>query len=578
MNRRQSLQDAARALSLATLFFVSEWIALLDKEHLWFGKFTLFTFNNIFALMLDVLIVAAIIFGAMTFARRSKNEKLLQVARWSFLAAFLTVLWLVFSAQFPAISTNPKATLLKTIGHFNLTEWRVLGLILTSLSAVFMLRRYRYAIAVCVALLVVLVAKTELQIVLLTVVLSFLFFVVRWQGFVIKAAAAFALILFPFFIFTFLQGGYLLSKFLFKPKPATISVRPSPVRVVWIVFDELDYSLAFAKRPASLTLPEFDRLREQAFFSLNAYPPSGNTLMSLPSLLTGKLISRARPANPSEMLLNDEGADKALPFSSQSNIFCEARASGFNTALAGWCIPFQRMIGKNLNSASDQEVGTFNLPKNMLLHLQGPLVDIHLAPIAKSLDKLETKWERQEHEAIYRKVMADGKSAALNADYGLVFLHLPIPHPPGIYHRATGKFDLQGESNYLDSLALADISLGELRRAMEDAGIWDSTILIISSDHWWRPYIWKYTQQWAQGDNDLVETETNVNHRVPFLVKMANQKTNLNYEPAFNTVLTKDLILSILRGDTRSVEEVKNWLEQNRSIGESPYSFEKLQE
>ena len=39
----------------------------------------------------------------------------------------------------------------------------------------------------------------------------------------------------------------------------------SQPRVVWLIFDELDERVAFAARPANLSLPEFDRLRAAGY-------------------------------------------------------------------------------------------------------------------------------------------------------------------------------------------------------------------------------------------------------------------------------------------------------------------------
>ena len=49
-------------------------------------------------------------------------------------------------------------------------------------------------------------------------------------------------------------------------------------RVVWIVFDELDYRLSFPDRPSNLAMPHFDQLRAESIFAANAIPPANNTL------------------------------------------------------------------------------------------------------------------------------------------------------------------------------------------------------------------------------------------------------------------------------------------------------------
>jgi hypothetical protein len=43
------------------------------------------------------------------------------------------------------------------------------------------------------------------------------------------------------------------------------------------------------------------------------------------------------------------------------------------------------------------------------------------------------------------------------------------------------------------------------------------------------------------------------------------------FDPQFNTVLTHDLLLAILRGEVSDTRGAAAWLDQHRSIGRSPY-------
>jgi len=153
---------------------------------------------------------------------------------------------------------------------------------------------------------------------------------------------------------------------------------------------------------------------------------------------------------------------------------------------------------------------------------------------------------------------------------GLTFVHLPVPHAPYVYDRQKGTWDTTTERQYFDNVALADRALGELRQTMEQAGTWDQTTVIISSDHWWRIDYWRSKKNlWAEVD-DLNEAD-HVDYRVPFIVKLPGQTTQLTYEPAFNTVLTHDLVLDVLRGKVTKAADVSAWLDAHRTIGESPY-------
>jgi arylsulfatase A-like enzyme len=81
---------------------------------------------------------------------------------------------------------------------------------------------------------------------------------------------------------------------------------------------------------------------------------------------------------------------------------------------------------------------------------------------------------------------------------------------------------------------------------MESSGQWDKTWLIVSTDHAWRE------SNYYDGQMDL---------RVPFIVKAPDAHKAITYSAQFNTVLTHDLILAILRGELINQENVAPWLE-----------------
>ena len=133
---------------------------------------------------------------------------------------------------------------------------------------------------------------------------------------------------------------------------------------------------------------------------------------------------------------------------------------------------------------------------------------------------------------------------------------------------------MAGDRGYLDNLALVDRTVGELRRAMERAGTWDQTTVVISADHWWR------TEMWSRGPfltkEDAALSGTKMDHRIPFVVKLAGQQEPVIYDHPFNTVLTHDLLLALLRGEVSSPQTVAAWLDAHRTIGDSPYNRDEL--
>ena len=134
---------------------------------------------------------------------------------------------------------------------------------------------------------------------------------------------------------------------------------------------------------------------------------------------------------------------------------------------------------------------------------------------------------------------------------GFTLVHLPIPHAPHAYDRKTGEFTLGNSpiAGYVDSLALLDRTIGEIRRSMEKAGTWDSTTVLFTSDH---PY------------RESMQLDGKSDPRIPYILKLASQKEGVEYTPRFNTVLTADLLIAVLRGEIADVASAAAWLDRNR--------------
>ena len=99
---------------------------------------------------------------------------------------------------------------------------------------------------------------------------------------------------------------------------------------------------------------------------------------------------------------------------------------------------------------------------------------------------------------------------------------------------------------YFQNLQLTDKTMGILRRDMEQASQWDRSWVIISSDHWWRE---------ARGYDGQLD------YRVPFILKAPGKNQPMIYGATLNTVISKDLVLAILRREISTLPEAAAWLD-----------------
>jgi hypothetical protein len=479
------------------------------------------------------------------------------------------------SSQFPELSLVDVFTLLN-LGYFNNTELRAIGTV-SILAATFTLApRHRLATSVVAAVAIFVLGRSEL-IILATVPLIILILTLwRWHPVIISTLSQITIALVPFVALTFGQALWVLGQLAVEPPAGTRRSTESSTRVLWVVFDEMDQRLAFECTDSGLYLPEHQRLRRESLSASNAYPPADMTLMSMPALITGRMISQARPVSPSELMITYEGSDHETPLSRESNLFSQALSAGFNSALIGWYHPYCRIIGSSVSECDCGGVGERSLPISILAQFRGVGQSLPFASGLIAPTEPELREKRRKHWAEYRQVLEGTKKAAANTSLGLVLAHFPIPHMPGIYDRRKGAFDDDGEWSYVDNLYLADKTLGELRQTMEEAGVWDKTILLVSSDHWWRANIWKakglsWQHVWTAEDDATFSGQ--VDRRVPFLLRLPGQSDAVAYESGFNTIVTHDLVLALLKGEVSTTSGVTTWLDQHGRSDWEPLEF-----
>jgi len=336
----------------------------------------------------------------------------------------------------------------------------------------------------------------------------------------------------------------------YADRPTAPRLRSSPrdIRVVWIIFDEASQAMAFSSRPPGLSLPNFDRLRRESFYATAAVAPGGETRISMPALILGEHVINTEPDGPSDLRV--ETARGAFSWNCARNVFDDAREAGFNTAVVGWYHPYGRLLNRSLTeyfwTATGVEPG---LEAQFHASAPGAMLDrawlqVASLPLSGHLSVLSPlRYQRRVRARDFRDLMERASRVAADPEIGLVLAHLPVPHSPGFYDRAASRIDADHPSSYIDNLALADRALGDLRRAIEQAGLSDRTALIVSADHGWRTAMWRTLPGWTRQDESVARGDTS---GVPFLVQLPNESAGMVYKSPFDTIITRGLITEIL--------------------------------
>ncbi|MGI8734307.1 MAG: hypothetical protein ACR2LM_13530 [Pyrinomonadaceae bacterium] len=545
-------RDSAIALSLANLCFIGAWRwLLLPSYSFYYYHMKVPPSLAVYAaLILDVLLLATLFLIGARIIRRSKSDLMRKCARLAFVLMLSVPIYGLLSQ-------------IDTPG--------VRRLVLTFVNDETVARKLLATIPLATALFLSLVALLKV-------------------GKAVRVGTVLILFLTPFVAVTFSQTAFMAMRYSQTgPRPSASPLtsereRDGP-RVLWLVFDELDFRTAFSERPPTIRLVELDRLASESLSATNAFPPAQETFLSLPALTTGKLVSAARRVSPEELMIKFGDDAEAVPWSAQPNIFSRARGLGFDTALLGWYHPYCRILGSNLTKCAwegrvplaslkegadpSHAAGWLLVAYNMYAYARGA---VRTAPLFALLfpERVDIgDLARRKHLSNFNIIHRQALEAAMDSKLGLVMIHWPIPHPPNIYDRSEETISVAPGRSYLDNLKLVDRTIRDVRRVMEGKGIWENTVVLVTSDHWWRSSYWKNQSAWMTEDEAASGGETD--RRVPFILKLAGEAEGATYTSPFNTVLTHDLLLAILSGEVSKAKDAALWLDRHRSIGRSPY-------
>ena len=503
-------------LSFSTLLFVHAWAELLNREFDFFRKYSV-NFQKVAAVFLDVLLVAVVLWVFVCLLARPGSPWRIRILKWcafAGMATLLNFLWVAF-----------QASRFETLPILHVAAVRLLLAALGAAAGILLIWKWE-SIAIPLTSTILTIVSPALPLILANL---------AWD------------------IHNGPPGGHLAD----RPPAVALPRAAGAPHVVWVIFDEWDQALTFRRRPANLALPELDRFRSQAFYTGRAYPPAPVTDISVPSLLAGRTFIESDTGNPSQLMLTFEKGQPRLPLSSQPTIFSEARAAGFNAGIVGFYMPYCRMFDavtcewhSYIAFTSVEGEYPLSLGRLMLLAAKreaGRLPGARPLGLRHALGEDPLKPAR--HAITYREIRQEALAEIVDPRLALVYVHSSIPHPPAAFEEP---------ASYLDNLRLVDRTVGELRGQLEKAGMWESSTVLLTSDHPLRLGHWRPEVLFPPSGGDFQQASG-----VPFLLKLAGQQQGFAYDRAMQTVVTKDLLLAILKGEITQPEQVAAWLDHN---------------
>ncbi len=365
---------------------------------------------------------------------------------------------------------------------------------------------------------------------------------------------------------------WMLPKLLFvafhRPAADTVSFRhlsadpdASSERIVWILLDELSYQQVFEVSHSNLNVPALHQLAAESFSFSNLSAPGYYTAKVVPSLILGRQISELESTLDGQAIIRTDKDSHWHLLDPQQTLFAEAQRDGWTTGVAGWSNPYCRLLGSVLDSCfwyPDQFT-----PAYMYSHMspQKSTIENALAPLSSSVRRLMHEKSTDPspvdfHVRDAEGVLAPAEKLVADKDIRFAFVHMPVPHPPGVYDRASQQ--VRNGGSYLDNLALADRDLQALLNSLHSAELDRHTILIVCSDHSWRIPLWRGAAWWTKEDEEAART--GFDPRPVLLVHFPGQQQGTHVPQAMNSLVMHDAIADILRGRISNATQFSDWL------------------
>jgi len=379
------------------------------------------------------------------------------------------------------------------------------------------------------------------------------------------------------------QGAEPVSAFQPKPPLPLLHTRASSARgpaprLIWLLFDELDQRLAFNQRQPSVALPELDRLSSESFAATHAFQTGGYTMVAIPSLLSGRIYSNADMADADSLMVRPEGSERVFDWRDEPNVFRRARELGVNAAVVGWHHPYCRVLGDSLVRCFDDpsdpspalqretdaaENGLLKTVGNQLGRLAINLYDIFRPDADSVSEKLKEASLQQHQQQQYFTIRDHAYRDAIDPQIDFLYAHFPTPHLFAIYDRQLRDFALSRKTTYYDNLALVDRTVGELRHQLEQARLWDSTSILITSDHGLRRELWHGRLNWTPEFDRLLANGSSP--LVPFILKLAGSREGVVYDQAFSSVVEGEMALAVMRNEVSTPQQAAEWLARHNA-------------
>jgi hypothetical protein len=333
-------------------------------------------------------------------------------------------------------------------------------------------------------------------------------------------------------------------------------------RVYMLIFDEWSYTRLTTNNEVKKTFRHIRDFSDKSLFFRNAYSPAPETKIAMPRLLfqtNENLVQKDE-----QLYWNAVGPENLAK--NKENLFRPFRAAGFFNVFVGYLLPYHELLKQDVDyikTLRHDPFGRTVLEK--ILVTSAYIVEEWGDPVSSFVFR-----DAYPSAVCKNKRQLDGE---VRSDFAFFsqnnrapsfqLYHWPLPHGPLIFN-ADGSY--RGCGPYWDStpeqfvrgyeghMRYLDETIGWIVRALRESNQFDSSLIIMTSDHSWRLE--------PDGPNYKTDPLAKQFLHVPLIIKWPGQSKGAVIEREYHLTDLHRLLDKVLKGTAdvdAVVEELNNF-------------------
>ena len=320
-------------------------------------------------------------------------------------------------------------------------------------------------------------------------VLALIVFQPRWTLFAVRGIV---LILSPVTLLmvttTTTYAGAAAHRMFVPPPPPVPSAATQSVYV--FLFDELSFRFMYEDRNVRAQLPNFKAFADVSTNFLAATAPGHETITSVPGFLAARRFDDVDVGGNELYEVRRDGTRMPLDLGAPGGLFSRARASGRRTEAIGYFFPYCRLLSGIAEQCRAFSFYNYADVADGFSPVNAVITNLILLPHQRPFGWLKVPVFARLQRRIVEQTMVAALDGLESGQPRFRFVHFSLPHLPFVFHREgygnAGDPMRQDTQNYESNLEYVDTVVGRLVAALKEAGAFDESVVVITSDHEYR--------------------------------------------------------------------------------------------